>query len=831
MGALEGVMKNWIKLLAMAIVAGSLAFAGCSGDDGRDGRDGRDGVDGQDGADGADGAPGEPAIPPVLTSLSSESPHFPENATRMAPESASCYGCHNTPAALAHFDLNTSYTFGAEACSICHSPGAILPAHASFDPQGQFNFLDGEITAVAIDDENGAEVTVTFAVTQGGAPVTGLQSFEFTIAKLNTGGDYPDWQSYINRSIHEDDGARVLRAAGERATPAEIAPGVYEYTFCTDLVDVENYIYNAGAAANDEIGAPGCVSGSGILDSPAWDAIEPTLDVSYNPAATHRISISLRQTGQGLFWNGNVDFVPETLPALLPATADLVATTESCGSCHGLSEDRSKLYFPGFHAGGSRITVELCVTCHNASTFDSETSTDTAWASLDLVNLVHKIHVDNDYEVAGRDYSTVHYPQSVTNCLTCHDNQRMAAWGYEPAGRSEADKTAYQDRPSAAACGTCHEIDFNAHFSSGGVTAACLQCHGPGQFASVDEFHISVASTPNNPWLPEGGYEFQYSIDSVTLDDELQPTIKFAVYARTEPGAFAPLNFSSLPAGVTLGNVRFYAAFSVPQPEPPNPRNGPAIDAPQDFNNLYIAAGRQYFDFAEPTGLFSWDQPAALGTLTSFLDALEGPDANGYYTLELPFNFPVDSTLRAVSIEGRPTSAAGNAQTPSVIKHVGPERRKVVDINNCNTCHERIVFHGGGRMDGVDHCVSCHNPEMTNSNLFSGIIPEGAFEEFPARQVYEGMFFTRHSNNLKDMLHGIHAGQPVSRPAIRTVPFNFIRANALAPAGGQGPHPFADVGFPAVLRDCQACHIDSSYALPITPGALWTVMDVNTPEE
>jgi hypothetical protein len=47
----------------------------------------------------------------------------------MAPISAACYGCHNTPAAKAHFDNNTST--GGEACVICHGPGRIAPAHVN----------------------------------------------------------------------------------------------------------------------------------------------------------------------------------------------------------------------------------------------------------------------------------------------------------------------------------------------------------------------------------------------------------------------------------------------------------------------------------------------------------------------------------------------------------------------------------------------------------------------------------------------------------------------------------------------------------------------------
>jgi OmcA/MtrC family decaheme c-type cytochrome len=766
-------MKNWTRLLATAACAAALVFAGCSGDDGRDGPQGPAGPRGPDGPQGPTGPEGPPGT--------------------------------------------------------------------GVDPIGDaVGTLSGEITSVEIDTSASAIVTVTFEVKDANdLPASGLANFEFTIAKLIEDGEYPVWQSYINRSVAAD-GVRVLRAAGERATATTLSKavetppgsGVYVYTFGTDLDAVEDFIYYGNTDPAPPVpGGDIGVGSSGVLDSAAADAVLPTLDLAYDPGAVHRIAIASRNPG--VRYNAVVDFVPATLPTLLTTRTNQVVTAESCGACHGNSADRAALVFPNFH-GNTRYNVELCVTCHNPGTYDADASTDDAWASINFAVMIHKLHaaaqlpdVIGEYTVDGRDYSGLAYPQSVSNCLTCHDNNRIMP---KPAGRAAADAVAYQARPSAHACGTCHEIDFvdggfNHAFADSGASA-CLTCHGPGQFVSVDRFHISPSSTPNNPQIPAGGYDFQYSIAEATLDANLEPTIRFAIYARSATATeYTPLVFDNLPTGVTLGNVRFYAAWSAPHPMPLDAMDGPAIAAPQDYNNLFLGGSRQYFDFEQPTGLFAWDQPAALGVLTGFLGDVVGPDAEGYYELALPFAFPADSTLRAVSIEGRPTSAAGNAQPPSVIARLGTPRRSVVDIDSCNTCHERIVFHGGGRMDGVDHCVTCHNPEMTNSNVFEGIIPAGAFASIPARQVYEGMYFSQLPNNLKDMLHGIHAGKPVGGDAIRTVPFNFIRGNAFQLTGGNGPHAFEFAGFPASVTDCQVCHLPGSYSLPITAGALWTVTD------
>ncbi|MFA5082981.1 MAG: hypothetical protein WC474_10580, partial [Hydrogenophilaceae bacterium] len=37
------------------------------------------------------------------------------------------------------------------------------------------------------------------------------------------------------------------------------------------------------------------------------------------------------------------------------------------------------------------------------------------------------------------------------------------------------------------------------------------------------------------------------------------------------------------------------------------------------------------------------------------------------------------------------------------------ETRVMANIDNCNTCHNQLALHGGGRVD-VQYCVMCHNP-------------------------------------------------------------------------------------------------------------------------
>ncbi|MFU8895378.1 MAG: OmcA/MtrC family decaheme c-type cytochrome [Gammaproteobacteria bacterium] len=667
--------------------------------------------------------------------------------------------------------------------------------------------LEGAITGVEVDTSASAIVTVTFEVSNNGAPVTGLENFEFTIAKLVETGDYPRWQSYINRSRLQSGGVRVLRAAGERRPATEIEPGVYTYTFGTDIDAVADFIYYGSP---DAPAAPG-VGSSGVLDSAAAQAILPTLDLAYDPNAVHRISV----VGRGSRYNASIDFVPAELPTLSAPTANMVVTTESCGACHGNSDARDILHFPNVHGNG-RYSMETCVSCHNESTFDSRGSTDEAWAEISLPTMIHKIHVRNDYSVDGRDYSTVHYPQSVANCLTCHDNNRMP----KPEGRSAADAVAFQARPSAAACGTCHtNVDFDVHFSAGSDTQACLVCHGPSGFVSVDRFHISPSSSPNNPLQPAGFVQFEYEIASVTVNESNQPIVTFRLLADGEP-----VDVQNLPNGVGLGNMRLYAAWSAAHPG--GAMAGPAIAAPQDYNNLGTTAGRLWWDLDVSLGVRSWDQPQGLGSLSGYVGTLIAGE-DGYFTTEPGvnggFTFPANATLMAIGIEGRPQSQGTNIDTSAVVGFAGAPRRAVVAEANCLACHETLAFHGGSRVNGPDWCASCHNPENSSSNIFSGFIPAGTLQT-NGNDLGGLVIDGEKPMNLKDLVHGLHAGKPVGGDPIRTIPFSFIRGT-VAGGSGQGPYDFSDIGFPMALADCQSCHLPDTYKLPIAANAMWSVVD------
>ena len=75
------------------------------------------------------------------------------------------------------------------------------------------------------------------------------------------------------------------------------------------------------------------------------------------------------------------------------------------------------------------------------------------------------------------------------------------------------------------------------------------------------------------------------------------------------------------------------------------------------------------------------------------------------------------------------------------------KRRLVVEAGKCANCHEIFEGHGGNRNIGalsgkteVVVCAVCHNPNLSSSGKTLDLTyPEA-------------------TNNLKDMVHAIHAG-------------------------------------------------------------------------
>ncbi len=98
------------------------------------------------------------------------------------------------------------------------------------------------------------------------------------------------------------------------------------------------------------------------------------------------------------------------------------------------------------------------------------------------------------------------------------------------------------------------------------------------------------------------------------------------------------------------------------------------------------------------------------------------------------------------------------------------DEKDIAATANCNNCHQRLAFHGGGRFT-ADYCVTCHNQGTRD--------PEAG-----------------ESVDMAYMTHSIHAS--VLRGA--------QDASYIVVGRGGSVHDYSEVTYPQDVRECTSCH-------------------------
>ena len=115
-------------------------------------------------------------------------------------------------------------------------------------------------------------------------------------------------------------------------------------------------------------------------------------------------------------------------------------------------------------------------------------------------------------------------------------------------------------------------------------------------------------------------------------------------------------------------------------------------------------------------------------------------------------------------------------------------RRTVVSLANCNKCHEKLQLHGSNR-NTIEACVVCHNPTLTAGSGAAG---------------------TQESFSMQCMIHKIHTGEELDK--------------RLQASDGTS---FKEVLYPGDRRNCAACHVGSTYTVPLPATNVATVTPKN----
>jgi OmcA/MtrC family decaheme c-type cytochrome len=681
------------------------------------------------------------------------------------------------------------------------SAAAALPGNDSAtNTSAPFTVLQNAgVAAVTVN----SPPVVNFSVFSDGKVVTGLttSNVRFAIAKLvrGTNGDPDQWVSYVKKTVAGKTAVAqgALASAPQATTDTAAATqlvynpdGYYTYTFSTDIKNV------AG--------------------------------IAYDPSLTHRVAIQLsykNAAGTTVLSNPYFDFTigsdGKSIAVTDPTKTRKMTDVSSCNSCH----EKLALH------GGGRVDTQYCVMCHNPGTVDPESGN-----VLTLATMVHKIHAGKkikadgggDYTIWGysdskNDYAEVGFPQDLRNCTKCHSASNPAT----PQGDN------WKTVVTREACLTCHvpglitdatswtakhnNLPVGANSAPVAVAAMtnaqCAACH-VGNIASE-----TVHWNQNE----ENSAKYKMNITSVTLDSLPTTTTAGSVtvsYFLSDPtNANAAYNLVTSDCASTtvptcgsttkFGNLRFYLAYQNMVGQSTATTEFSAYNNGGSGANAYAYKGTN-----DGSNHYTVQIPIPMNTAT----AVAGGTARVVTIGQVKELLAKVKDVNHAPVDSSTTTSvlAQNTYKDVVLSGASSPRRAIVSNDKCNACHGALgatsgsntlatAFHGGAR-NTVEACVVCHDPNKVSSTVMTN-----------------GFVFNE-SYQFKRMIHGIHGNSKRMYPFTHgnTVVGNFCNpANPLSktPAcdpnlvlGVSGVENYgAEVAYPGVGLNCNACHVNNSY--------------------
>ncbi len=428
-------------------------------------------------------------------------------------------------------------------------------------------------------------------------------------------------------------------------------------------------------------------------------------------------------------------------------------TFATCNQCHDPL---------AAHGSTGRQDPRVCVLCHN----DTQSIDPDTGNTVNMKVMIHKIHMGESlpsvqaghpYQIIGHgtaDFSTVVFPQDIRNCTTCHMSP-------DPTGKVVAQAHIWLDHPTRDACGSCHDnVDWvtgeNHVAGPQADDSACASCH-----------------------LPQGESEFDASITG-------------AHTIPTKSAQLAGLHMQILNVTGAAPGAKVTVLFKVTNDD------GSAV-TPSSLATLSILLGGPTTDYTTNIRESAKGATASGDAWTYTFKAALPADATGSWTASADVyrNVTIDNhTDAGLSVR----ECAFNPTYAFAVTDAQPTaRRVVVDLANCNKCHETLALHGGQRLN-TQECVICHNPVADDSG-----------SRLPAGATPESISFQR-------MIHRIHTGENLTQT------FTIW-------GHGNSQNNYNEVRFPGDRRDCVACHAAGTYTVPLPDGVIATItqLDYYTP--
>lgn len=487
------------------------------------------------------------------------------------------------------------------------------------------------------------------------------------------------------------------------------------------------------------------------------------------------------------------------------ATYSSAANVAGCEKCHSIPYLKHGNIFA--QVGGDTDTdFVTCKACHlddgEGGHFEWKLKmTDTAlWANYvnETTTDAQNAEIAATYAYKTRLMNDVHmshaaefpYPQSMANCVTCHE------------GKLE-DKTVTDANFTAETCKSCHPVsgtasnipsleslwpDYAEGFPVGDrfhtITATCNLCHsesnpdtGLGGNTRFSEIHSGYDKKIYAAADEKYSEDFTVSIDEVTLDAETNKlTINFS--ASKSELATTDLSAASIVPTLLIGLYGYDTKdFLVgPHLKYIDDDNNGVVGNSGDKRNLEYVVGETHPRFTTVSAAEgSWVVTADLTPWKSLID--DGKVKRAEIGV-MPKLTNDDGVIVALNAPSKTFDLTSNP--PAFVDYFNP----IVKVDTgCNNCHAALAttFHEGDRGGNIVVCRLCHTVASGGSHL------------------------EMQSRSIDSYAHAIHSMQYFD---IQNVDFTDAAAALEYEEHINMPYPTHPI------TNCESCHNEGTYDVP-----------------
>ncbi|MDH4192175.1 MAG: hypothetical protein OEW21_18460, partial [Betaproteobacteria bacterium] len=397
--------------------------------------------------------------------------------------------------------------------------------------------------------------------------------------------------------------------------------------------------------------------------------------------------------------------------------------------------------------------------------------------------LMNDVHMSHAMEFA--------FPQSMRNCVTCHDGK------LDPAAGGVLADANYQ----AETCISCHSVDGLTSMMAAAPTTDHAAQIANLRTTNCSSCHSTAAgAAPTFTALHNGGRDEKiYASDGTRYSDTFLVTVDSASIASN----VLSLSFSAT-GSVTVGGNTMAAATIVPT----------ILVGLYGYDTKDFIVAAHGYDSADPATRkrnleYVWDSTASTNPTNRFTQVSKATDGAGKTTWQLT----IDLSLWADKISANVVKRAEISVLPQLrdanqlIVGLNAPSRTFNFVNNafenyfadivqvakatradgrntgCNTCHDQLAttFHSGIRGGNIKVCRTCH--EVSNA----------------------GSHLELQSRSIDSYVHAVHSFQAFDPGDI-----NFADKFEKMEYEHHTATAFPRFG----IQDCESCHKPGTYDVP-----------------